>query len=47
VLLGSYLYFGQFPKTIALMGGFITIIGVLIIAYGSIGIRKKYTKISL
>lgn len=41
VLLGAYLYFGQFPKAIALIGGFITIIGVLIIAYGSIRGRKR------
>jgi drug/metabolite transporter (DMT)-like permease len=47
VLLGSYLYFGQFPKAIALIGGFITIIGVLTIAYGSIRIRKRIYKISL
>lgn len=36
VLLGAYLYFGQFPKAIALIGGAITIVGVFVIAYGSI-----------
>jgi len=36
VLLGAYLYFGQFPKAIALLGGAITIIGVFVIAFGSI-----------
>lgn len=41
VLLGSYLYFGHFPEAIALIGGFITIIGVLTIAYGSLRIRKR------
>ncbi len=41
VLLGSYLYFGQFPRVIALIGGAITIIGVITIAYGSIGTKKK------
>lgn len=33
VLAGSYLYFGEFPKTIALIGGMITIVGVLFIAF--------------
>lgn len=34
VLLGAYLYFGQFPQVIALIGGLITIIGLLLIAFG-------------
>lgn len=34
VLLGAYLYFGQFPQNIALIGGLITIIGLLLIAFG-------------
>ncbi|WP_456421264.1 DMT family transporter [Lutibacter sp.] len=41
VLFGSYLYFGNFPKTIAIIGGFITIIGVLLIAYGKIKKKQK------
>jgi len=41
VLLGSYLYFGDFPKTIALIGGMITIIGVLFIAFGKMRMQKK------
>lgn len=40
VLFGSYLYFGQFPKTIALIGGLITIVGVLTIAFGGIKFKK-------
>ena len=40
VLAGSYLYFGEFPKTIALIGGMITIIGVLLIAFGKIKLQK-------
>jgi drug/metabolite transporter (DMT)-like permease len=40
VLVGSYLYFGEFPKTIALIGGMITIIGVLLIAFGKIKLQK-------
>jgi drug/metabolite transporter (DMT)-like permease len=34
VLLGAYLYFGQFPQSIALIGGLITIVGLLLIAFG-------------
>lgn len=41
VLLGAYLYFGQFPKAIALIGGAITIVGVFVIAYGSIRDSNK------
>jgi len=40
VLLGSYLYFGQFPQTIALLGGLVTIIGVLLIAFGKIKLQR-------
>jgi len=36
-----YLYFGNFPKSIAIVGGIITIIGVLFIAYGKIKKQKK------
>ena len=34
VLFGSYLYFNDFPSPIALLGGLVTIIGVLLIAFG-------------
>ena len=34
VLVGSYLYFGEFPTVIALLGGSVTIVGVLLIATG-------------
>jgi len=34
VLVGSYLYFGKFPTAIALLGGMVTIVGVLMIAFG-------------
>ena len=40
VLLGSYLYFGNFPRWMAISGGFITIIGVLLIAYGKMKAQK-------
>jgi drug/metabolite transporter (DMT)-like permease len=40
VLLGSYLYFGQFPTAISLVGGAITIIGVIVIALGSFRFPK-------
>jgi drug/metabolite transporter (DMT)-like permease len=41
VLFGAYFYFGNFPKPIAILGGIITIIGVLLIAVGQIRMRKK------
>jgi len=45
VLIGSYLYFGKFPETIALIGGLITIIGILLITFGKIKLHKsKYIK---
>ena len=34
VLFGSYLYFNDFPRPIAILGGLVTIIGVLLIAFG-------------
>ncbi len=40
VLFGSYLYFGQFPKTITLVGGLVTIIGLLLISFGKIKLKK-------
>lgn len=41
VLFGAYLYFGQFPQPIAIIGGVITIIGVLLIAFGSMSFKKE------
>lgn len=41
VLLGSYMYFGNFPKTIAIVGGLVTIVGVLLIAFGKMKLQKK------
>ena len=38
VLMGSYLYFGEFPDIVALLGGFTTILGVLLIAFA----KKKF-----
>ena len=40
VLLGAYLYFGQFPDTITILGGIITILGLLLIAFGKRRIPK-------
>ena len=41
VLLGSYLYFGHFPEAIALIGGAITIIGVIVMAFGGMHFKKE------
>lgn len=40
VLLGSYLYFDVFPSTIALIGGAVTITGVLLISFGKMKFQK-------
>jgi len=41
VLLGAYLYFGQFPKTYEIFGGILSITGVLLIILGKIRLKKK------
>ena len=41
VLIGSYIYFGNFPSKIALLGGLVSIIGVLLITLGKIKLKKK------
>ena len=41
VLAGSYFYFGEFPDFIALIGGAVTIIGVLLIAFGKMRFQKE------
>ncbi len=40
VLLGSFLYFGNFPKTIQIAGGILTIIGILLISFGKMILNK-------
>lgn len=40
VLFGAYLYFGQFPDTITIIGGLTTIMGLLLIAFGKRKIPK-------
>ena len=44
VLLGAYLYFGKFPRILAIVGGAISIVGVLLIAYGKLRLQKKTKK---
>ncbi len=44
VLVGSYIYFGHFPRSIALLGGFVTIIGVLLISFGKMKLNKNKDK---
>jgi drug/metabolite transporter (DMT)-like permease len=45
VLLGSYLYFNQFPPAITLVGGIVTIVGLLLIAFGKMQHQKVKPKI--
>ena len=40
ILLGSYLYFGQFPKLYEVFGGILSIIGVILIISGRMKMRK-------
>ncbi len=44
VLLGAYLYFGKFPMQYQIIGGIFTVIGVLLISFGKIILKKKDTK---
>ncbi|HIP47686.1 MAG TPA: DMT family transporter [Lutibacter sp.] len=41
VLVGSYMYFGNFPNSTAILGGIVSIIGVLLIAFGKMKLQKK------
>jgi len=44
VTLGSFLYFGKFPENITIIGGLISIAGVLLISYGKIYSTKILNK---
>jgi len=41
VLVGAYLYFGVFPKTFELIGGLLSIMGVLLIIFGKSQLRRN------
>ncbi len=41
VLFGSYLYFHNFPQTLQIIGGILTIIGVLLISFGKMIVSKE------
>ncbi len=41
VLIGAYIYFGSFPSTTAVVGGLISIVGVLFIAFGKLRLKEK------
>ena len=41
VLLGAYLYFNLFPQGFQIIGGLITITGVLLISFGKLILRGK------
>ncbi len=41
VLIGAYVYFGKFPEAYQVIGGLISIVGVLFISFGKMMQRKK------
>jgi len=41
VLLGAYLYFGKFPMEYQIIGGIFTVIGVLLISFGKLILKKR------
>lgn len=41
VLVGAYIYFSMFPTTIQIIGGLITIVGVLLISFGKMILGRK------
>ncbi|MEN8123965.1 MAG: DMT family transporter [Bacteroidota bacterium] len=41
ILVGAYLYFGQFPKTYEIFGGILSITGVLLIIFGKMQLKNK------
>lgn len=43
VMLGAFIYFGKFPEVIQLIGGLISILGVILISVGKLLLRKKKT----
>ena len=45
VLLGAYLYFGNFPKEYQIVGGIITILGVILISFGKMILKKRKSQV--
>jgi drug/metabolite transporter (DMT)-like permease len=41
VMIGAFIYFGKFPETIQLIGGLISILGVILISVGKLLLKKK------
>jgi drug/metabolite transporter (DMT)-like permease len=41
ILLGAYLYFGQFPRIYEIFGGILSIMGVLLIITGKMRAKRK------
>ncbi len=44
IVLGAYLYFGQFPKIYEILGGILSIFGVLLIIFGKMKFKNSSTK---
>lgn len=45
VMLGAYVYFGKFPEVYQVIGGVISIIGVILISVGKMLLKKKTQKV--
>lgn len=41
VLIGAYIYFGRFPEAIQVLGGILSIIGVILISFGKMMLKKR------
>ena len=41
VLIGAYVYFGRFPEIYQLLGGLISIVGVILISVGKLKLKRK------
>ncbi|OYT17567.1 MAG: hypothetical protein B7C24_01880 [Bacteroidetes bacterium 4572_77] len=46
VMIGAYFYFGKFPELYQIIGGLISIIGVILISFGKIIQKKKLTNLT-
>lgn len=45
VLIGAYMYFGKFPELYQILGGLVSIFGVILISMGKLLLKKKANKV--